>query len=105
MKKFLLCGLLVMLSGCEPTVFGVPQSQWNTLTPGQKNQVIAGYNQRKLIDAQNAPIQNAIDTAGGLVAQGQDLSYQQNTNNNASFILPTPPAGFTPPPVPQQPKF
>lgn len=63
-KLLLLIPLVLLLAACEPNVFGVPQSTWNTLSPEQKQQVIAGYNQRQQTDAENAPIQNAINTAG-----------------------------------------
>jgi hypothetical protein len=55
-----LCITITSLTGCQPTVFGVPQSTWNTLTPQQKQQVIDGYNQRKAI-------KNAIDSAGTIL--------------------------------------
>lgn len=65
MKKLLTLLILTsMLAACQPYVFGVPQSTWDTLTPAQRQQVIDGYNQRKAIQEQNAPIQNAINTAG-----------------------------------------
>jgi len=68
MKKILLLlPLVLILAACEPTVFGVPQSTWNNLTPTQKQQVIDGYNQQQAIKQQNAPIQNAIDTAGTIL--------------------------------------
>ncbi len=71
MKKLLLLLPIVLLTACEPQTFGVPQSTWNTLSPEQKQQVIAGYNQRQQIDAENAPIQNAINTAGLLINSSQ----------------------------------
>lgn len=43
--------------GCqplEPLIFGVPQSQWYTLTQAQKNAVIRSYNRQQEINAQNA---------------------------------------------------
>ena len=71
MKTLTRCLLIlipvVFLTACqppEPRVFGVRQSVWETLTPAQKQTVIQGYNNRKQIQEQNAPIQNAIDTAG-----------------------------------------
>jgi hypothetical protein len=78
MKKLLLGLFVLVLSGCveqaaytEPTVFGVPQSQWSQLTHAQQNQVIAAYNQRAQTNADNAPLQNIISTAGALVQQSQ----------------------------------
>lgn len=74
MKKFILAissiSLILLLAACqppEPTMFGVPVSTWNTLTPSQKQQVIDGYNERRLVQEQNAPIENAINTAGTIL--------------------------------------
>jgi hypothetical protein len=67
----LLISVTEILVGCtppEPTMFGVRQSQWQQLTPEQQTEVIKGYNERAQIDAQNAPIINAIN-AGSTVAQ------------------------------------
>lgn len=69
----LIC-LPILLVGClfrppgpppEPMVFGVPQSQWQTLTRDQQNEVIRGYNQRQQQAEANAPFiaaVNALDT-------------------------------------------
>jgi len=66
----ILCVLsfLCAVTGCtieppEQMVFGVPQSQWNQLTPEQKQSVIDGYNQRQRIQAENAPLESAIGAA------------------------------------------
>ena len=62
------CLIAMLLSSCsEPTVFGIPQSQWNNLSSPQKQQVIDGYNQRQAIKEQNAPIESAIDAAGTIL--------------------------------------
>lgn len=62
--------LILLLAACtppEPTMFGVPASTWNTLTPKQKQEVIKGYNDRTLVQEENAPLQNAISTAGTIL--------------------------------------
>lgn len=64
MKKLLLCLPILFLTACEPTVFGIPQSTFNSLTPQQKQQVIDAYNQREQIKAENAPLESAISTLG-----------------------------------------
>lgn len=82
--------LTLLLNACtppEPTVFGVPQSQWNQLTPAQKQQVIDGYNQRQRIKEENAPLQSAIDSASALVQQQQ----QSNFMNKQMKMPPMPP--------------
>jgi hypothetical protein len=70
MKKYfmyLLIVVVLILTGCtalfEPTVFNVPQSQWNQLTPEQKQEVIKGYNEREKIETQMAPVKQAIGAA------------------------------------------
>lgn len=80
--------LATMLAGCtppEPTMFGVPQSQWQQLSPSEKQQVIQGYNQRQQINAQNAPLNNAIGSAAGLIRN--DNYYKHNPNS----MMPPPP--------------
>lgn len=86
----LLIASSLFLSGCESRVFGIPQSQWNTLTPAQKQQVIDGYNERRRIDAINRPATEAIYTAGGLIAQKQDIDSRKNSSNSVvpSWIHP-----------------
>lgn len=92
--------LMGLLTACEPMVFGIPQSQWNQLTLDQKNQVIAGYNERQAINAQNAPLQNAINTAGSLIQ-----ANQLNQNNTVVNPLPPNPPDFAPAPLPSAPPF
>lgn len=76
MKKIILIGLFALTCyGCtppEPEYFGVPQSQWVTLTKQQQAEVIKGYNERQAIAKQNEPLESAIGTAGSLLQQAQD---------------------------------
>ena len=84
---FTVVALSVTLAGCtppEPTVFGVPQSQWNMLSKSEKQQVIQGYNQRQKINAQNAPVNNALSAASSII---QNNNYYKN---NPGFA-PMPP--------------
>ncbi len=91
--------MILMLTGCEPPeVFGVPQSTWNTLTPEQKQQVIQGYNQRKQIETENAPLQNAINTAGSILGNPATFHPAQTSSAPAA---PT----YTPTPAPNAPSF
>lgn len=62
----LLLGILFSC-GCEKTMFGVPESQWNQLTKEQQDEVIRGYNEQQRIKQQNAVFMSAIDTAGYIV--------------------------------------
>ena len=72
----ILCAIsfLCVTMGCtiqppEPIVFGIPQSQWEQLTPEQKQSVIDGYNQRRKIAAENAPLESAIGAAQQVLNQ------------------------------------
>lgn len=78
MKKrvVVLLTLSLVLAGCaslapEPRVFGVRQSQWHMLTPGQKSQVIAAYNERTAQHVSNEPWQQVPGNPDGLVHGGQ----------------------------------
>lgn len=73
----MMMGLLTACGPQQPMVFGVPQSQWNSLTNSEKQQVINGYNQRRNIDAQNAPINNAIGAASDLIQQNNYYRHMQ----------------------------
>lgn len=58
--KFLTFSLLFivpfLLTACgPPSVFGIPQEQWNQLNQQQRSQVIEGYNQRTKAEAQVSP--------------------------------------------------
>ena len=65
--KFLLAATLVSgLIGCaasEPTVFGVPQSQWTQLSKQQQDEVIHGYNQRAATREINRPLTDTLGVA------------------------------------------
>ena len=76
----LLTGLV--LTGCQPTMFGMPQDQWNQLTPQQQAQVIDAYNQRKQTEAQNAPIMAAIGAASGVLKNKQSNDFANPGFNN-----------------------
>jgi hypothetical protein len=62
MKILYLLVLPLFLIACapQPTMFGVPQDQWERLTPAQQQEVIRGYNEQQRIQQQNAPIESAI---------------------------------------------
>lgn len=93
-KQFVLGGILlvvtsVALIACEPMIFGIPQSQWYQLSPEERQQVIAGYNEKERIREKNAPYEHAISAAEAAVAAKQWHDYDH--------ITPPPPA---PAPVP-----
>lgn len=104
MKKIVaLIGILISVStlvSCqtqEPTVFGIPQSQFNQLTKAQQDQVIKGYNERKATEAANAPLISAIDKAGEV------LKHQQY--HNRSSTPPQPNIPNVKPPWPTDESF
>ncbi|WP_218814114.1 hypothetical protein [Rickettsiella endosymbiont of Dermanyssus gallinae] len=70
MKKFLFFLIVpFLLTACgPPLIFGIPQQRWDQLNQQQRNQVIAGYNRQRTIEAQTAPITDAINA----------LSYRRN---------------------------
>jgi hypothetical protein len=77
----------------EPTVFGVPEHVWVTLSPQERQQVINGYNTQQKINAQNAPIEGVISATAGAINNQQTLNDAQRNN------------GFPPIPVPQIPQL
>lgn len=106
MKYLCLIGIIisaVFLSACtppEPTIFGVKESVWKTLTPSERKQVIQGYNQTQKINAKNAPIESAIGAASNAVQAKQnddEWNHQQKNLNNG---FPANPPMPTPPPMP-----
>ena len=67
-----LCALA--LAGCEPPeprVFGVPQSQWNSLNHEQQTKVVDGYNAQKKQKAENEPLLAAIGVAGRSISSSE----------------------------------
>lgn len=95
----------VCLTGCQPTVFGVPQDQWNQLTPQQKSQIIDAYNQRKQTNAENAPIMAAIGAASSTLNNSiNHRDMNTNTNPPASPSIPDD-SDFNPPAMPNIPNI
>lgn len=44
--------LFLVLLGCTPYVYGVPETTWKTLTPEQQSETIRGFNERQLLEQQ-----------------------------------------------------
>ena len=62
---------VLLVAGCEPPepyVFGVPQSQWDSLNQEQQTRVIDGYNAQQQQQTQNEPWIAAIGLAGDLLS-------------------------------------
>ncbi len=88
MKKLKYLILLIfpfLLVACgPPSIFGIPQDQWDQLNQQQRSQVIEGYNQRTKTEAQVAPIYAVVDALNA-------------KNSNSTPVTPAAPA-ITPPP-------
>jgi hypothetical protein len=48
-RLWLLLMCCVLLAGCTPYIYGVPQPQWDKMTSGQRDEAIRGYNERERI--------------------------------------------------------
>jgi len=48
-RIFLLLMCCLLLAGCTPYIYGVPQPQWDQMTSGQRDEAIRGYNERERI--------------------------------------------------------
>ncbi|MCD6046527.1 MAG: hypothetical protein K0S08_174 [Gammaproteobacteria bacterium] len=90
------------LAACEPMMFGMPQSQFKSLTPAQQNQVIQAYNQRQQTYAQNAPYENLINNIVPAISASKQ---QQSAVNNNPFPPPQAPPSPTMMPSPTPPSF
>jgi hypothetical protein len=50
---FLICFVvLFIISTCTPLIYGVPEEQWNQMSPAQRQATIEGYNERARIQAE-----------------------------------------------------
>ena len=81
MQIMMVFGIVMLLCACavEPTMFGMPQSQWNQLSKAQQQEVIKGYNRRKNIEEANKPVTTAISTAGAVISQQQQIDQQRES--------------------------
>ena len=84
-------------------MFGVPQSQWQQLSHSERQQVIRGYNQRQKIQEENAPLNNAIGAATGIIKQEQRQKHWRRRIHH----MPSMPSMPPPPKMPsmQMPKM
>lgn len=84
--------VLTSITGCafEPHMFGIPQSQWNTLDAEQRQEVIRGYNDRRTTEAQVEPLNRAVDTLGGyLTNQQRSTRYVPVPVTRRSYVIDT----------------
>lgn len=84
---FISFALLVVctLMGCERSMFGMPESQFNQLTPEQKQQVIESYNERKLQETRNAPIYAAIGALGSAAKLNKSVPLSNSTSQECHW--------------------
>lgn len=64
------CGLV----GCEAMMFGMPESQFNSLSPNEKKAVIASYNKRKEIEKKNEPLNALVGVLGSSVSKKKTVT-------------------------------
>lgn len=65
------CSLLSACAPPEPTMFGIPQSQWQALTKQQQDAVIKGYNERQATETANQPYYAAINASQQFIEASQ----------------------------------
>ncbi|MDD2899031.1 MAG: hypothetical protein PHI31_09995 [Desulfuromonadaceae bacterium] len=46
-RMWILLMCCLVLAGCTPYIYGVPQPQWDQMTSGQRDEAIRGYNERE----------------------------------------------------------
>ncbi len=83
------CSILI-LAGCTPTVFGVPQDQWAKMSPDQQQVQIQRYNAQQAEAAREKPMWDSLEALAGVIGNSpkvRDATTQQHCSNN------------TPPPV------
>jgi hypothetical protein len=80
------CTLSMGLISCgpppEPTVFGVPEHVWTTLSPQERQQVINGYNTQQKINAQNAPVEGVIGATEAAINNAQNLKAAEQSGSS-----------------------
>lgn len=82
MKQYIAASILASLllcTGCEPTVFGMPQSQFNQLNDEQKQIVIDNYNQQQERKAELAPLVSAIGALGAAEHAGKTVPLSSSS--------------------------
>lgn len=107
-NTFRVIGLIVtscFLTACEPTMFGMPASQFQSLPPSQQQQVINGYNQRQLVQTENQPAEDLIGVAGTLVSGLQQNSATKASTTTTTQSFDQPPPMPSMPSVPSMPDF
>jgi len=80
----LLVSVMFVITGCTPTIFGMPEDQFNQLSPEQQQQVIDSYNKRLEIEQQNKPKEHLIDVLGSAIATKNAKSDSQSKTDTKS---------------------
>jgi hypothetical protein len=71
------------LSGCGPHVpmqFGIPQAQFQKLTPPQQQNVIAEYNRQQAQKAQDQEVWNLLGAAGSLIHANKTVESSHSSS-------------------------
>ena len=75
-----LLGSIVLLSACEQSLFGMPQSEFNQLNAQQKQQVITAYNQREQIRVENEPYEALLGAVGTAIHVHKDIPISEHSS-------------------------
>lgn len=67
-RTLLLLAACTLLMACEPMMFGMPQSQYESLAPQQQQEVIRSYNKRQEIAERNRAVNTLAESLAGAVA-------------------------------------
>ena len=86
-KLILPLALTAALTACGgPTEFGIPQAQFQKMTPVQKQKTIKEYNQEQKRKAAEKPIWDVLETVAGAVAGSpavQNATTSTDCHNSA----------------------
>lgn len=70
-KSGLVIYAALLITGCATKLtnaFGIPQDQWNHMTPQQQNQVVQNYNQQQQIAETNQQISESAAKMTPIIA-------------------------------------
>jgi len=93
LTSILLLTCAFLSSGCTPKTFGIPTTEWNQLSPSERQVVMQQYYQHKqqkeaaqaqvdAINAQNAPLTDAISALEATIPSKTNTSSSSVTNTS-----------------------
>jgi len=66
-RTLLILAACTLLMACEPMMFGMPQTQYESLTAQQQQEVIRAYNKRQEIAERNRAVNTLAESLAGAV--------------------------------------